>query len=293
MVVCSKAPVGSCCTEDRTGRPAWKWSNSQVTVGGSCQEARAAFCAKAGVGSKYCPSMSMRPVAQKPQCGKMFANRGFTCCCGGQPNCGPSGYTFTANRQDCCNKFGRGGGKCFNDPTLAPIKAVNRAPAELASRFPGGARTSPMGPVAAMPLKSRFPGGPRTSPTYPQYTDTNPKVVYPRQPVYKPQTPTLPQTSGTLTPTDTDQAARISRRYKNAPQPYPSGEGAGGSPPTNTPGDAPPTSKAPAKGGIVDQLCPYFKWVPFGGTDCNMQVLAGVAIVGLGGALLIKMLKGR
>jgi hypothetical protein len=289
MVVCSKAPVGSCCTEDRTGHPAWKWSNSQVTTGPSCQDARNAFCMSKGTaGSKYCPSPSTRPIAQKPQCGKMFANRGFTCCCGGQVGCGPSGYTFTANRQDCCNKYGKGGGKCFNEPTPAP----------LPSRFPRGG-PGPMPSTSAFPqrkavLPSRFPGGPRTSPTYPQYTDTNPKVTnFPggQRTVYKPISPTLPQTSGTLTPTSPDQAAQISRRYKNRPTPYPSGDGAGGAPPAGSPGDAPP--EQPAAGGIVDKLCPYFKWVPVGGTDCNMQVLAGVAIVGLGGALLIKMLKGR
>jgi hypothetical protein len=286
MVVCSKAPVGSCCTEDRTGHPAWKWSNTQVTTGSSCQDARNAFCVSKGTaGSKYCPGVSTRPVAQKPQCGKFFANRGYTCCCQGMPGCNSQGFIFTKDRTECCARFGRGGGKCFNDPVALPSRFQGRPSVPVPPKQRKGV------------LPSRYPRGGPTQPTIPHYTDTNPKVInYPggeRQPtVYQPISPTLPQTSGTLTPTSPDQAVQISRRYRNRPTiQFPSGSGAGGSPPSNSPGDASPPK--PAAGGIVDQLCPYFKWVPVGGTDCNMQVLAGVAIVGLGGALLIKMLKGR
>ena len=47
--------------------------------------------------------------------------------------------------------------------------------------------------------------------------------------------------------------------------------------------------------GVVAQLCPYFAWMPIGtgAKDCNLKVLAGAAVVILGGALLIKVMKGR
>ena len=61
------------------------------------------------------------------------------------------------------------------------------------------------------------------------------------------------------------------------------------------PGTAPepttgPGASQPKGPDIIMKLCPYFKWVPVG-MDCNLQVLAGAAVVILGGALLIKMIK--
>lgn len=66
MVRCSNASPGTCCTEDRTGHPAWKYSKTNIFIGTSCAEARMAFCKDRGTyGTKYCPGPSTRPVANQ------------------------------------------------------------------------------------------------------------------------------------------------------------------------------------------------------------------------------------
>ena len=68
----------------------------------------------------------------------------------------------------------------------------------------------------------------------------------------------------------------------------PSGDGQGQAKPAQG-GDS--TQQKDAK-DFIAQACGYFKWIPFS-KDCNVQVVAGTAIVVLGGALLLKLLKGR
>ena len=71
MVRCSVAKVGTCCSEDRTGHPAWKYaarnSEGNIYIGTSCAEARMAFCKAHGTyGTKYCPgSVVSTPVPRK------------------------------------------------------------------------------------------------------------------------------------------------------------------------------------------------------------------------------------
>ncbi len=321
MAVCSKAPVGSCCTEDRTGSPAYKYSKTNVYTANSCAEARKAYgitdnnptvynfpggerqgvisqrYKKAptvpripriggplttsqtdpyGRAPKPLPRAPIRPAATMPRCGVIYQGKGFACCCSGLAGCPHTGYVYTKDRPTCCRTFPTPGSRCYNNIQGQPHQGS---------------------------LSSRFPGGPYTSPSYPQYTDINPKVInYPggerqpeRQPtVYKPVSPTMRPTSGTLPSaagSDDNIPSRFGSQRSMPTVPTPSGDGGGTAEAPTGPDTAAP--KAPTPGGIVDQLCPYFKWVPVGGTDCNMQVLAGVAIVGLGGALLIKMLKGR
>lgn len=122
MVLCSKAAIGTCCTEDRTKRPAWKTSRTNVTVGSSCADARNSFCRSQGtLGSKFCPAAvssrfpkgfvpNARPVVNSPQCGRTI-NGKFQCCTGNPPK---FKIVQTASRADCCARFGTGG-RCFND----------------------------------------------------------------------------------------------------------------------------------------------------------------------------------
>jgi hypothetical protein len=220
------------------------------------------------------PMLSNRPTAQQPRCGTMFANRGFTCCCKGLAGCPPEGHTFFKNRAQCCKAFGNSSGRCYGD--AAPVQ-----------------------------LQSRFPGGPRQIPTI------------------TPQRPTGPVTSGTLPPTPSRRSTTSSRQPKQRqlrsrfppggpsaqmapdyqgvtdsnPTVYqfpggermPSGDGQGQAPPPATQDD---TSQQKDAKDFIKELCPAFAWMPIS-KDCNVQVLAGAAVVVLGGALLIKMLKGR
>ena len=208
------------------------------------------------------PMLSTRPTAQKPRCGTMFANRGFTCCCKGLAGCSPDGYMFFKDRAQCCRAFGNSSGRCYGDE-----------PKQLTSRFPG-----------------RRP---------------------PQIPTITPQQPTLPVTSGTLPSSPRPQARQgvLRSRFPNGvptsdyqgvtdsnPTVYqfpggermPSGDGQGQAKPAQG-GDS--TQQKDAK-DFIAQACGYFKWIPFS-KDCNVQVVAGTAIVVLGGALLLKLLKGR
>ncbi|MFZ0327753.1 MAG: hypothetical protein WBP64_02680 [Nitrososphaeraceae archaeon] len=56
-------------------------------------------------------------------------------------------------------------------------------------------------------------------------------------------------------------------------------------------GTAPGLPSAPKK-DIVNELCPYFQWMPVG-NDCTLQVLTGAAVVILGGALLFRLIKPK
>lgn len=293
---CAKAQVGTCCTDERTGKPAWKYSQTNVYIGSSCADARQAYCmSHGGYGTKNCPAplgsrfpaggpaprgrsgpaittsqtdpygkapasrlvaqpapkgqlssrfpngvpdrraqppISNRPKAQMPQCGTMYGNRGFTCCCKGMAGCGPDGYMFFKDRAGCCKTFGTAGGRCFGDSGPAPTQS--RAPS-LPSRFGQGSRDRAT-QIYNFPGGERAPsgdgGGTATAPTGPAGADT----------------------------------------------------GGGG-------GDTTPKDVA----GVVAKLCPYFAWMPIGtgAKDCNLKVLAGAAVVILGGALLIKVMKGR
>jgi hypothetical protein len=217
-------------------------------------------------GGRRTPMMSTRPTAQTPRCGTMFANRGFTCCCSGRAGCPPEGHVFFKNRAQCCKAFGNSSGRCYGD--TAPTQ-----------------------------LQSRFPGGPRQIPTI------------------TPQRPTGPVTSGTLPPTPSPRSTTSTRSTKRqlrsrfppggpdyqgvtdsnptvhqfpGGERMPSGDGQGQAPPAQ--GDGAP-GKTDAQ-DYIKQFCPYFAWMPIS-KDCNVQVVAGAAVVLLGGALLIKLLKGR